>query len=324
MKSVTVVGSGIIGLTTAIILQEVGFQVRIVAKEKFDHSLSHKVGAIWFPFEVHPKEKANRWASLAYSRYQDDIKPGNGVKFLWFLNAYNSESNNDWVQQMPKGKAREARADELPAGMEMGILAEVPLAEPSRYLPYLFEKFRAAGGVFEEKPISNFPELARLDRLVVNCTGLGAKEICQDDDLHPMRGQILRCEKLDNASFAEPTKKGALLYVINRSEDCIIGGTDYTNDWNERENPTDTDKILNRLKASGISQKPEILEVVVGLRPARSSVRFEFDPAYPNVFHNYGHGGAGFTIAWGCAMELGEIMRMENQDTESQFSHSQK
>jgi len=51
------------------------------------------------------------------------------------------------------------------------------------------------------------------------------------------------------------------------------------------------------------------LEVLVGLRPKRSSVRFEFDQMFSNIFHNYGHGGAGFTVAWGCAMEVAEILK---------------
>lgn len=308
MKSVTVVGSGIIGLTSAIALQEKGFRVRLIAKESFEKSLSQKVGAIWFPFEVHPKEKANRWATLAYYRYLQEAKYPSGVSFVWFLNAYNEQSNNDWVAQMPVGKAREAKPEELPKGMEKGILAEVPLAEPPIYLPYLFEKFIANGGVFELAEISDLHELSALDELVVNCTGLGAREICRDQDLHPMRGQILRCKKLAKGSFAEPTKKGALLYVINRSQDCIIGGTDYAQDWNLSPDPADTDKILRRLQESGISEKPKILETVVGLRPARSEVRFGFDLECTTTFHNYGHGGAGFTVAWGCAIELAAIL----------------
>lgn len=309
MKSVTVVGSGIVGLTSAIILQEAGFRVRIIAKNKFENTLSQKVGAVWFPFEINPKEKTNIWATLAYYRYQTDVKPGNGISFIWFLNAYNSESNNDWVEQIPKGKVREAGIEEMPKGMEKGLIAEVPLAEPPLYLPYLFETFLENGGTFEQASISNLKEMTMLDTHVINCTGLGAKEICKDEDLHPMRGQILRCEKTGVPSFADPTRKGALLYVINRGNDCVIGGTDYTNDWNKNPDPADTQKILSRLQAAGISQKPEILEVVVGLRPVRSSVRFEFDPHYSNIFHNYGHGGAGFTVAWGCAIELGELLK---------------
>ncbi|TNF40208.1 MAG: FAD-binding oxidoreductase, partial [Cytophagales bacterium] len=104
----------------------------------------------------------------------------------------------------------------------------------------------------------------------------------------------------------DPTQKGALSYIIGRSGDSIIGGTDYDHDWNESEDPGDTELILGRLKNFGVKNQPEILEIVVGLRPKRSAVRFEFDPDFPNVFHNYGHGGAGFTVAWGCALELAE------------------
>ena len=309
MKSVSVVGSGIVGLTSAIILQEASYKVRIIAKDRFENSLSQKVGAVWFPFEINPQEKANIWASLSYKRYQNDIKPGNGVSFIWFLNAYSSDRDKDWVKQIPKGKVREAQKDELPKGIDKGKIAEVPLAEPPLYLPYLFETFLKSGGSFEQLKISNLKEMATLDTIVVNCTGLGAREICKDEDLHPMRGQILRCKKMEAPSFADPTKKGSLLYVINRGEDCVIGGTDYKDDWNENPDSKDSQKILSRLHAAGISKKPEILEVVVGLRPVRSSVRFEFDSSYSNIFHNYGHGGAGFTVAWGCAMELMELLK---------------
>jgi D-amino-acid oxidase len=308
MKSITVVGSGIIGLTTAISLQEEGFQVKIVAKEQFSNTLSNKVGAIWFPFEIQPKEKTNTWATRAYFRYLQEIDSKKGVSFIPFITAFTSESNTDWTLQLPKGMVREARKEELPKGMDQAFISEVPLVEPPFYLPYLIGEFLHNGGEFKLASISSLEEMAALDQLVVNCTGLGAKDLCQDEKLYPIRGQILRCKKLDSISFAEPTKKGALLYIINRSQDTIIGGTDYENDWNEQIDPTDTDLILNRMKGSGIMQEIDILEELVGLRPKRSTVRFEFDPEFPTIFHNYGHGGAGFTVAWGCALEVAGLL----------------
>lgn len=309
MKSVTVVGSGIIGLTTAIALQEAGFVVKIIAKEHFEKSLSNKVGAIWFPFEIAPKEKTNTWASQSYSRYLLDLIHPSGVLMIPFINAYTEGSNTDWKEQLPPGTVREATKEELPKGMDQALYAEVPLVEPGLYLPFLFRQFQANGGQFELALISSLEEMATLDEIVVNCTGLGAKEICEDPELYPIRGQILRCEKLEQVSFADPTKKGALRYIINRSNDTIIGGTDYENDWNPEINPEDTALILKRIKDSGISKSPKILEELVGLRPKRTSVRFEFDQDFPNVFHNYGHGGAGFTVAWGCSLELAEVLK---------------
>lgn len=305
-KSVFVIGSGIIGLTSAIALLEAGFEVRIFTKELYDKSLSHKVGAVWFPYSIEPKEKTDRWAAISYARYQEESEYANGVSMISFLNAYSDIQDEKWVNQLPPGTVREATPNELPKGMKKGLIADVPLTEPPLYLPYLVERFLESGGKIELQTFSTLEELAKLDAWVVNCTGLGAKAICQDKDLHPMRGQILRAEKLEIPSFADPTRKGALSYLINRSEDSVIGGTDYDNDWNEQEDPEDTLKILDRLKNFGVNQKPKILETIVGLRPKRSAVRFEFDPNYPSIFHNYGHGGAGYTVAWGCALELAE------------------
>ncbi len=307
---VTVVGSGIIGLSSAIILQENGFKVTIISREDLDKTLSSKVGAVWFPFEIHPKEKANRWANLSYERYQLEAKHENGVSFIPFMTAYNSESNTEWTQTLPEGAVRKAKTSELPKGVKMAFISKVPLAEPPLYLPYLFKLFIQNGGSFKKHDIKDLDELSSLDSLVVNCTGLGAKKLCEDDELYPMRGQILRCKKIDIPCFADSTRKGALSYNLVRSEDCILGGTDYINDWNENPDEVDTQLILQRLKDVGLtSETPEILEEVVGLRPVRSEVRFEFDSAHPNVFHNYGHGGAGFTVAWGCAIELAEIIK---------------
>jgi D-amino-acid oxidase len=310
MKTATVIGCGIIGLTSAIKLQGKGFKVKIIAKERFDKTLSSKVGAIWFPFEVYPKEKANYWAKLAYSEYQQDVKEGNGVVFMHFMTAYNKNSNKDWVKQMPEGTTRKATASELPKGMQTAFISTVPLAEPLLYLPYLFQRFLDCNGTFTQQEITTLYELSKLDKLVINSSGLGARKLCNDNDLRPMRGQILRCKKMEGIpSCADSTKKGALSYVINRSTDCVIGGTDYENDWNLNVEQSDTDLITNRLISGGLSnKKPEIIEQIVGLRPKRSAVRFETDNNYPNVFHNYGHGGAGFTVAWGCAIELAELL----------------
>ena len=195
--------------------------------------------------------------------------------------------------------------------MKTAHISIVPLAEPLLYLPYLFKRFLENGGIYKEQKISNLKEASTLDELIVNCTGLGAKELCNDADLQPMRGQIVRCKKMDITSFADSIKKGALSYIINRSEDCIIGGTDYENDWNTNIEKKDTQLILDRLRNGSLTQNtPEILEEIVGLRPKRSVVRFEFDGNYPTIFHNYGHGGAGFTVAWGCAIELAEQLRL--------------
>lgn len=110
-------------------------------REFFKKAPPNKVGAIWFPFEIQPKEKTNHWATLAYQRYEVDMLEGNGVSFIPFITAYKPESNIDWTKELPEGKVRKARPTELPIGMQMAFISEVPLVEPRLYLPHLFERF---------------------------------------------------------------------------------------------------------------------------------------------------------------------------------------
>ncbi len=309
MKRVTVAGCGIIGLTTAIALQEKGWKVKIVAREKFNQSLSHKVGAIWFPFEVHPIEPAIRWASRAFTRYKHERIKGNGVSFIPFTVVFDDHSDTSWTNQLPTEAVRRATTEELPEGVEKAYVATVPLAEPPLYLPHLFDRFITNGGEFQFMEIAGIDQLCSVDTMVVNCLGLGAKEVCNDNEMTAMRGQILRTQWMDISSCVNSTKAGALSYIIKRSNDCIIGGTDYLNDWNEKIDAHDTALILQRFRNTGLYKtEPVILEELVGLRPRRTSVRFEFDQKFDNLFHNYGHGGAGFTVGWGCALELAEIL----------------
>lgn len=309
MKKLTVVGCGIAGLTSALALQEKGWKVRIVAKEKFDLTLSHKVGAIWFPFEVHPIEKAKIWGAKAYDRYKQEILLNNGVSFIPFTVVYNENSDTSWTKRLPKNAVRDARENELPKNAQSAYVATVPLAEPPLYLPNLFARFIKNGGSFEQMEITTLEQLANLDDYVVNCMGLGAKDICKDDKLTAMRGQILRADYLDVQSCVNSTQAGSLSYIIKRSTDCIIGGTDYLDDWNLNVEQSDTDLILERFIETGLSnEEPKILEQIVGLRPRRTEVRFDHDNQYRNLFHNYGHGGAGFTVCWGCALELSHIL----------------
>jgi D-amino-acid oxidase len=51
-----------------------------------------------------------------------------------------------------------------------------------------------------------------------------------------------------------------------------------------------------------------VLEHRKGVRPRRTGVRLELDVGPgPAIIHNYGHGGAGITLSWGCAEEVGRL-----------------
>ena len=98
--------------------------------------------------------------------------------------------------------------------------------------------------------------------------------------------------------------------AVSRIDDIMLGGTAQKNDWNTEISPEDTKKILRKISSIVPELKEiEVIGETVGLRPARNAVRLE--PEYFGdkvAVHNYGHGGSGFTLSWGCAKDVVEIV----------------
>lgn len=95
--------------------------------------------------------------------------------------------------------------------------------------------------------------------------------------------------------------------MIPRSVDCVLGTTAEDHNWDPSVNEPETREILERCTSLEPALKgTRILGARAGLRPGRSSVRLEREG---RVIHNYGHGGSGFTLSWGCAEEVRELAR---------------
>jgi D-amino-acid oxidase len=174
------------------------------------------------------------------------------------------------------------------------------------YLDYLANRFRSVGG--EINANVHFEELDDVDptfALVINCAGIGAGELVHDVDLEAHRGQVAIVPKLD-LSGAIVCDDAPLMYAIPRANDCVFGGTNELND-NRDVDPKSTARILAECSRLLKIDKPLVLAERVGLRPFRKSgVRLEADRLRDGrtVIHNYGHGGSGFTLSWGCAKNV--------------------
>ena len=306
LQPVTVLGAGISGLTTAVRLIESGHPVRILAKEPPEQTASAVAAAIWFPYEAEPVEQANRWSAKSFRTFQKLAGlPGTGVRMMDFLVLTRSGMDNSWKDELPDGAVRPARPEELPTGYEMGYIAKVPLAETQIYLPYLMERFRKAGGELVVQEVKDVESLLQGGRIIVNCTGLGSRELFGDETVYPIRGQVVKVKKTRPVqSMVDSMNKGRLAYIIERSDCIVLGGTDYDNDYNRKPTQADTDTILARCRQ--LEERlgaPVVLQALAGLRPKRPAIRCEKEEGR-NIIHNYGHGGAGFTVSWGCADEV--------------------
>ena len=130
--------------------------------------------------------------------------------------------------------------------------------------------------------------------------------------MEPIRGQVVRVAR--PAGLRTSTrlyqKQDRFTLVLPREADVVLGGTAQVGDWDRAPREADTAEILARCTALVPELAgAEALGVAVGLRPGRPAVRLELEAGVHGgpVVHNYGHGGGGFTVAWGCAAEVAAL-----------------
>jgi D-amino-acid oxidase len=202
----------------------------------------------------------------------------------------------------------------LPESRPFGFVFETARVETRIYLPYLVRRFQALGGKIVRREIKNLSDALGESPNVVNCAGLGTLAFLPDKELVPIRGQIIRVEKLPIERILldeEDDGEGNIAYVVPRSNDCILGGVAQVGNWSLEPDEATAQGIIERcaLLAPEV-REARILEHLVGLRPGRSSVRLEKEqvPGGGTVVHNYGHGGGGVTLSWGCAEEVVRLL----------------
>ena len=300
--SVAVVGAGVTGLTCAVVFAERGYPTAIFAEEVGASTTSAAAAAMWYPYDTGPSDKAIAWALETYRKLFDlanDARSGVSIIELRTFSRTGEIEIPNWA--LPLG-ARKLHSEILPAFVS-GFALNVPLMDTTVYLDYLAERFCHASG--ELHPNNRFSELEEVDRsfdLVVNCSGFGARALAQDFDLEPHRGQVAIVQKID-LPYAVVCDDSPLTYAIPRRNDCVLGGTnDLTDD--RAIDPLATARIVAECSRVLECQRPEVIAERVGLRPfRRSGIRVQRTQLRDGraVIHNYGHGGSGFTVSWGCA-----------------------
>jgi D-amino-acid oxidase len=184
----------------------------------------------------------------------------------------------------------------------------VPVIESSHYLARLEARLHARGVRLEVAEVKRLEEVRQPGRIVVVCTGLGARELLADEALFPIQGQVVRVTNpgIGRVTLDEDDAR-ALTYIIPRRNDCILGGSARDGVWDTMPDPEQTEAILRRARRlEPALERAEVLDVQVGLRPGRSAVRLavEAHAGRGAVISNVGHGGSGYTLAWGCADEV--------------------
>ena len=115
------------------------------------------------------------------------------------------------------------------------------------YLSYLMDRFAASGGTVQRRTLSSLDEVAGEASVIVNCVGLGARDLVGDASMQPIRGQIVRVRNpgLERFVLDEDNPEGDT-YIVPRSYDCILGGTADEGEWDLEPDPETAEDILRR------------------------------------------------------------------------------
>ncbi|MFG3344419.1 FAD-dependent oxidoreductase [Streptomyces sp. NPDC048018] len=307
---VLVVGAGVVGLTTAVRLAERGLRVRVWTRDPVAGTTSAVAGALWWPYRIEPEARVATW-SLASLRVYGELAADPAATGVRLVPGVHAETVLDGLGEWAKevDGLRQLPPREVPGPYGTGLAARLPLIDMPVHLAWLRGRLKSLGGVVELRAVTDLAEAAAEAAVVVNCAGLGARDLVPDGGMRAVRGQLVLVENpgVETWFTAASGTSSETTYFFPQPGRLVLGGTAQEDAESPDADPATAAAIVARCARI----RPEIagarvLGHRVGLRPARDAgVRLEPRPRPDGglLVHNYGHGGAGVTVAWGCADE---------------------
>jgi len=250
---VAVIGAGVMGLTTARLVQEAGFPVTIYTEALTPHTTSNIAGGQISPFghfdeeAVTPEWRAQFAAAMDYSWRRFQIMVGDDYGIRW-LPTYQQRGNGGPPRTNPyHPAARNLTPAEHPFPVEHMVRYDTMYVETGRFLRQLTRDVQIAGGRIEVRRFATPADVAALpEALVFNCTGLGARDLFGDKELHPVRGQLAILLPQPEVRYAFQGQAG---YMFPRADGILLGGTFEQDQWDSTPQPSDIETILASHKA---------------------------------------------------------------------------
>ena len=237
-RRAAVLGAGIMGLTTARLLQDRGWSVTIYTKALPPETTSNIAGGQWSPTSVFEEDRvtaafreqfreAARFAHLAFSRL---VGSGYGVSWKenYFLNSGPTPKENYYTRELPElfSSAVELRPGEHPFPSPYVNRMVTMLIEPQLFLRRTMSDIREAGGQLVVRDFADRSQVLALNEPVIfNCTGLGAATLFDDPALVPVRGQLVFMPPDDRLDYLTIGGGQGVLYMFPRPDGILLGGT---------------------------------------------------------------------------------------------------
>ena len=256
-----VLGAGIMGLTTARLLQDAGWAVTIYSRDVSRHSTSNVGAGQWAPTSVFEEGVASKAfeaqfkfaARISHHAYQNLSGAGYGIRFTENYYIGNEPSEESYyLRELPElfTSIADLEPHEHPFPVEYVKRTVTMIVEPATFLRKVRDDFYRAGGKFVVRDFKNLSEVLALDEpTVFNCTGLGAKALFGDEELIPIKGQLVFMPPDPAVDYLTVGGGSGVTYMFPRSGEILLGGSYQRNDWSPHVEPDVTERIVADNKA---------------------------------------------------------------------------
>jgi D-amino-acid oxidase len=232
---VAVLGAGVMGLSTARLVQEAGFPVTIYTAALPPDTTSNIAGGQFHPFSVFrddsvtPEFKAQFLRAVDYSWRRFQIMVGDDYGIRWLPTYVETDSRDAQLLANFPPVNRLLSQAEHPFPWASALRYDTMYVETGRYLRQMLRDVQLAGGKVEVRSFATPAEIALLpERLVLNCTGLGSRDLFGDQELQPIRGQLAILEPQPEVRYAA---LGDFGYMFPRADGILLGGTFERDVW---------------------------------------------------------------------------------------------
>lgn len=256
-----VMGSGIMGLTTARLLQDAGWQVTIYTRDPSRHSTSNVGAGQWAPTSVFEEGIASkafeaqfRFASrIAHHAYQNHVGAGYGVSFIENYYIGDEAREGDYyLREMPElfSSIADLQPGEHPFPTRYVKQTVTMLIEPARFLRRVRNDFFIAGGKIVARNFTDLDDVLSLgENAIFNCTGLGAKALFDDEEMQPVKGQLVFIPPDPQVDYLTVGGGSDVTYMFPRGGEILLGGSFQEGDWSRHPEPDVTARIIDDNRA---------------------------------------------------------------------------